>query len=349
MKILLTFDTGYAPHAATVMESIIQNCPEKLKFAVIYYDLSDEVRRALTDHFAEKVESLEFHKVEKSILTDALGHIKSAEHLAGFNTYLRLFAPMVLTDDTHVIYLDCDTIVQNNILNILNAADLSKPICAVVEYDSSYKYRNLMDLQPIEQSPKDPFIYEAYWSRTYRDLDMRFDAKYFNAGVLVINLNYWREHTITEKTLKFLFENPKKNFSADQDALNHVLNGDFHPLHPKWNNLAVWSAVFSNYSAHELQEANSFPSIIHVAGPVKPWHYMGVRRYQKIYRKYRKLTPWPNIEYKNKTIKQILRKTIFLPIAAFINKPLTKFAYKFGIPLYWLRRKTNMYWAKARL
>ena len=32
MNILLTFDSGYAPHASVVMESIIRHCPEKLDF-----------------------------------------------------------------------------------------------------------------------------------------------------------------------------------------------------------------------------------------------------------------------------------------------------------------------------
>jgi len=351
MKILLTFDTGYAPHAATVMESVIQNCPEKLDFAVIYYDLEDNIRDILTNHFAEKVKSLEFHQVDESVLSNIIKDIKSAEHLAGFNAYLRLFSPTILTNDSHVIYLDCDVIVQGNILNILTDADLSKPICAVTEYDPAYKYRDLSDLKLVERPFLNPLIYEAYWFRTYRDLKMHINAKYFNTGVMIINLKYWREHNIMKDALVFLLENPDKAFSADQDALNHVVNGSFYSLLPKWN---YGNAIFSNYSAQELTIASLSPSIIHFAGGVKPWHYIGESKDQKLYRKYRKQTPWQKIEYKNISLILILKKRVFRPTMRFMKNILQCFIGKQNmrflmLSLLKLNAPANLYWSKKRI
>jgi len=101
-------------------------------------------------------------------------------------------------------------------------------------------------------------------------------------------------------------------------VLNHIINGDFHPLHPKWNNIVVYDAVFSNYSTEELDTAYSKPSIIHAAGSEKPWHYMGYTKHQKIYRKYREMTPWPKVEYKDNSMKNIIIKNIMNHI--FINE-----------------------------
>lgn len=350
MKILLTFDTGYAPHAATVMESIIRHCPEKLDFVVIYCDLNDDTQRILTNHFIGRVNSFEFYRVDESMFEDAVKNVNSAEHLAGLNTYLRLFAPTIFPNDSHIIYLDCDIIVQDNILNILNDADLSKPVCAAVEYNPAYKYRNLADLKPIEISFNDPFIFEAYWFRAYKDLKMNVDAKYFNSGVMILNLNYWREHHVAEKTIKFLMENPDKVPLADQDALNHAIDGFLYPLHPKWN---CAGTIFSNYSVQELTVASSHPSIIHVCGPVKPWHYMGNVKYQKLYRKYRKFTPWPKVAYKDVNTRKILKKHVYIPIFRLMENLLIGLVGKrnkyFWISLLKINASGNSHLAKARL
>ncbi|MDR1581885.1 MAG: hypothetical protein LBS55_01270, partial [Prevotellaceae bacterium] len=138
MRILLTFDTGYAPHAATVMESIIQNCPEKLDFVVIYCDLTKEIQNILSKHFEGKVNSLEFVQLEKTLIIDVVKNIKVIAHNWNYNVYLRLYA-QILLQDGYVIYMDCDTIVQDNILKILENADLTKPVCAVTEYNPCYK------------------------------------------------------------------------------------------------------------------------------------------------------------------------------------------------------------------
>lgn len=353
MRILFTFDTGYAPHAATVMESIIQNCPEKLDFAVIYYDLNNNIQRILTNHFAEKIKSIEFYQIDESVFAK----VKNAKMLPwiSLSTYLRLFTPMILTNDNHVIYLDCDILVQDNILNILNNADLSKPVCAVAEYDSAYKYRNVSDFELTKKAFVSPFIEEAYWYRTLMNLKMRPDAKYFNAGIMVINLSYWREHNIAEKALAFLLENPDKVFAVDQDALNHAINGDFHALHPKWNTAGTGGYELSGYSTQEIKESLSHPSIIHSVGPIKPWHYNYYTvspKHQKKYKKYRNMTPWPKIEYKNVSTRQVLGKYLFCPMKRIVKKLLTFLTGKklhSVVSFLGLNTSVNTHRAKMRL
>ncbi len=314
MKVLLTFDTGYAPHAATVMESIIQNCPEMLEFVVIYYDLNEEARAVLSNHFQGKILSLAFYEVDEQVLRDTIKDVKVASHLTGFNTYLRLFAPALLKEDSHIIYLDCDTIVQGNILDIVKDADLTKPLCAVREYDPKYKLRRLTNLNFYERPLVNPWIYEAYWHRVYRSLELSENSSYFNAGIQVINLKYWRVNAVGEKALLFIAEHPDKVFSADQDALNHVINGNFHALSPWWNTAVAYDAVFSNYPAKQLRQAVEHPCVIHIAGSCKPWHYMCDKKMQRLYWKYRVQTPWGKKEYKDRTMKNVLRKNIVLPL-----------------------------------
>jgi lipopolysaccharide biosynthesis glycosyltransferase len=304
MRILLTFDTGYAPHAATVMESIIRNCPEKLDFVIIYYDLNQETQNILSQHFKPKTRKIEFVSLDKEILQNSINDVKTTEHLKGFNTYLRLFAPMLLPDD-EVIYLDCDIIVQGNILEITAGMDLSKPICAMTEYNPAYKWQYLSRAVSMGKVAH-PWVQEAYWYRTYQNLEMDATASYFNAGVMVINLEYWREHKVAEKAIAFLLNHPEKCYAADQDALNHAINGNYSTLAPHWNTVA--SPVFSGYTEKQIQKASKNPCIIHTVGGVKHWHYMCFNRNaKKLYRQYRKLTPYPEFGYSDKNLANILK------------------------------------------
>ena len=318
MRILLTFDTNYAPHAATVMESIIRNCPEKLDFVIIYYDLNQATQNILALHFAEKVKSLEFVQMDEEKLKNIVENIKAIEHLS-LNTYLRLFATILFPDDDYVIYLDSDIIVCDNILKILDKVDLSKPICAVTEYDPDYKLHDLSNIS-IGKPTQDPWIIEALWYRTYHDLEMAQDARYFNAGVMIINLDYWRKNKITEKAIDFMTENPEKIIYADQDALNAVINGNYFSLDLRWNFIPLSLSIFSNYAVNILKEAIKNPAIVHVAGPNKPWKYLCDTQYQNMYRIYRKYTPWFKIEYKDKTVKNILKKYLVRNIEKLIGE-----------------------------
>jgi lipopolysaccharide biosynthesis glycosyltransferase len=311
MRILLTFDTGYAPHAAAVMESIIQNCPEKLDFVVIYYDLKQETQDILLKHFEEKVKSFEFVKLDETVLESTVKGVKTAEHLKGFNTYLRLFSPTLLPNDEYIIYLDCDIIVLDNILKITDGVDLSKPVCAVTEYDPAYKYKDIKNLRAVGAITRNTWIIEAYNYRAYNDLGMDQNAKYFNAGVLIINLEEWRENNIAEKAISFLLEHPEKAYAADQDALNHAINGDYFTLDLRWNFIGD-ATLYSNYKLDAIKNALKNPAIIHVIGPNKPWKYMCDFKFQKKYRHYRKCTPWPEIKYQDKTLRKIIKKYILL-------------------------------------
>jgi lipopolysaccharide biosynthesis glycosyltransferase len=335
MRILLTFDTGYAPHAATVMESIIQNCPKKLDFVVIYCDLTKEVKNMLSKHFEGKVNSLEFVQLEKTLVTDTVKNVKATVvHHWNYNAYLRLYAQMLLQDE-YVIYMDCDTVVQDNILKILENADLTKPVCAVTEYNPCYKLRDLSNLKKIEKPLSDPLVIEAYWYRAYINLQMDPSDKYFCSGIMVLNLEYWRNNKIMEQTLDFLARYPERIFAVDQDALNHIIKGDYSELHMRWN--LMNQHVFSNYDAAILEEAYTNPAIIHQKG----WNYMSRIAVRKLYRKYRTCTPFPKIIYKDKTVKNIIKKIIGWTIEFLIGK---YYAHKLKV----LIQKEHFY-SKARL
>jgi lipopolysaccharide biosynthesis glycosyltransferase len=220
-------------------------------------------------------------------------------------------------------------------LKILENADLTKPVCAVTEYNPCYKLRNLSNLKKIERPLFDPLIMEAYWYRAYIDLQMNPSDKYFCSGIMIINLEYWRKNKIMEQALDFLARYPERIFAPDQDALNHIIKGNYSELHPRWN--LMGQRVFSNYDATILQEAHSNPAIIHQKG----WNYMHNDEVRKLYRKYRICTPFPKIIYKDKTVKDFIKKQSRRLIEFLLGK---ENAQKLRVSI----QKENLY-AKTRL
>ena len=49
---------------------------------------------------------------------------------------------------------------------------------------------------------------------------MKSSAKYFNSGVMLINLDYWRANNVKEKVIDFISRKPEVIRFADQDGLN---------------------------------------------------------------------------------------------------------------------------------
>lgn len=61
-------------------------------------------------------------------------------------------------------------------------------------------------------------------------------AKYFNSGIMIIDVEEWRRNSISEKVISFINNNSKDMFVFhDQDALNAILYDKWYGLHPRWN------------------------------------------------------------------------------------------------------------------
>jgi len=91
------------------------------------------------------------------------------------------------------------------------------------------------------------------------------DAKYFNAGVMLIDLERWRAMGIAEQTLAYLRAHWKSVAFWDQEGLNVALAGKWKELSPRWNrNVSV---------PGDRAVGNLDGCILHFAGRLKPWLY----------------------------------------------------------------------------
>jgi lipopolysaccharide biosynthesis glycosyltransferase len=84
-------------------------------------------------------------------------------------------------------------------------------------------------------------------------------ARYFNTGVLSIDVEVWREYDVAGKTLVLARSAGDHLKMHDQDALNVVLAGQWKPLPQYWN--FWWPGGFDGDE----------PVVIHMAMSPKPW------------------------------------------------------------------------------
>ncbi len=102
------------------------------------------------------------------------------------------------------------------------------------------------------------------------------NEKYFNSGMMLIDLVRWRAKSITQKVLDYINQNPEKLRFHDQDALNAILYNDWLHLHPQWN--AQSNHCNGNHFSTRTEllepyaETREDPKLIHFCGHVKPWH-----------------------------------------------------------------------------
>ena len=87
---------------------------------------------------------------------------------------------------------------------------------------------------------------------------------YFNAGVMLVNLDYWRKNNVKDKLFDYAKNNPKNILWQDQDIINIVLSNEIKPINLKWN---------YQYFLYDKINEKDFTdcSILHLAGRFKPW------------------------------------------------------------------------------
>lgn len=179
---------------------------------------------------------INFFQVNSSDFDDLpeRGHLK-------VEAYYRMAIPSLIKADK-VLYLDCDIMVMSD-LESLHALDLTNlPLAAV----------------------QDPVF------QPIKDLDMDINSTYFNTGIMLINLDYWRKNNIAERALLYLRTNPQKITYADQCALNAVVNGNYFSLSKEFN---FQSGHIKNSEDLSLLLKNHL-KIVHFTGSLKPTHYL---------------------------------------------------------------------------
>lgn len=218
------------------------------------------------------------------------------------SVYYRLFFPDLLPDVDKLIFLDGDIIVRHS-LRPLYELDISDLAIAAV-----------------------PDMNESKMS-FYNRLQYPSSKGYFNAGVELLNLSFWRRNKIKEKCVDYLFRFPERIWLNDQDVMNIILKDCKKVLDLKFNlqDGMLWKEPdffeFAKYGK-ELEDAVSDPVVLHFTNS-KPWFKGCLHPYVDEFVKYQDMTEWKGVLLKRRmSLKDYLKRQLFIFLKIIPRNPV---------------------------
>lgn len=256
IPIFFACDNNYVKYMMVAMKSIIENASKDYSYHmhVLHTDISA--------HMQEQAKQLEQEhvKIYFEDVTEDLETLKEELPLRDYyslTTYYRLFIPKRFPEYSKAIYIDSDTVTLG---------DISK----LYEKDISDYYVAAVRDQVVIQN-------DVFGEYAEKVLGLDRNA-YFNAGMLLMNCDAFRNEDILEQFNKLL-QSYLFVVAQDQDYLNIICQNKVLWIGAEWN-----TEVFG-----ELVCKEEDIQIIHYNLADKPWHYKNSRMSEYFWH-YAKLT-----------------------------------------------------------
>ena len=286
MHLVFCLDNNYIMPYGVTMTSI---CENNLNYDIMFHVITDNDFTIKNEKSLFKIANKYHHslKIYKVDITSMLNYPPFCNSIATY--YRLLLADILPVGIDKVLYLDGDLIVRTD-LQELWVTDISEySVGAIIEN---------------------------------RETNNNQSNKYFSAGVMLINLQYWRSNNVGACTQNFINKFPEKCIIVDQDALNAVLNGTIKWLPIKYNIMcyAYHREPFIRINRMqwiEIQRDRLNPAILHYNAPRKPWNYGSTMMYQEEFFKYLALTEWR--EFKVEFELSIFFRNILRSLAQSLN------------------------------
>lgn len=279
ISIICICDDHYAILLAVLIKSIEANhsSAEKLSFFIVEDNISRKNKNRINNFVDKSKTEITWLKMSNCIPKGfKLPIDKSSLPL---NIYVRLFIPQFITDKVieKILFLDVDMVMLEDVSKLWNT-DMGENIVAAVQ---------------------DQFIQiVSKWGgiANFEQLKIHPDTKYFNAGLMLIDLIKWRNEDITNKVINAITTHKEHALFQDQYGLNVSLSNKWHELDPLWNRFA--------YSEDKK------PNLIHFTGR-KPIYksYEFSEHYKSIFFEYLGQTAWKNFKQISETTRYLKKIT----------------------------------------
>lgn len=288
INVVYSSDDNYAQPLGVSMMSLLDNFKsDKYKIIINILDggICYENKNKLLNISNEYSSSINFIKIDNYIFEKfpRILHLSLA-------AYYRLLIPILMPDVRKCLYLDCDTLIIGNIEGLYEI-NIDNYFLAAVE-DNVANYVLQMDCS-----------------------FFKYIKRYFNSGVLLLNLEKMRQDNFSSKSIEFTERHSSELLYADQDTLNFLCIDKWLPIDKKYN-----------FQVDRSQEkVNEEIIILHYTTGYKPWHFLYHNYYQKFYRRY--LKKWPNYKILKTdniiVLKQVIKFLPFsVPIFRFLKRKI---------------------------
>lgn len=314
MTIVLATDNCFAQHCAVVICSVLDHNKD-----VEFYILTEGLTEDNENRLRSVAGSCPFNIciVDSEALKGfPMPNVKTEK--ISIATYYRLFITQLLPASvSKVLYLDCDLVVRGSLGELWETDMAGKALAAVHYPDCPTMIKNCMrlGLNPSLNGGGQEGI-----------------SCYFNAGVLLMNLDYWRLHNLPQRYFDFIAEGKYPLRQRDQDVLNAVTGAETASLPWKYNVMGnELETIKEIVEGEQLEYVKSMekvePVIVHFSFRLKPWEFGCRNPYRKDYRRTLKRTPWhgSSLQFSLKDFYEFwMKPAIIAPVLKKINDKTVK-------------------------
>ncbi len=214
VNLFFSCDDTYLPFLAVTLTSIRENRDKSRRYVVriLNTGLTPETRQRLQT-LAE--ENFLLEPVDISLTVERFARQLHTRDYYSKSTYYRLFIPELFPELDKALYLDCDIVVTGDISRLFDR-ELGSDLVGAVP-DSM-----VIAIKPLSQYAR-------------KRLQVR-PENYFNAGVLLMNLEQMRKIRFTDTFLRLL-QTVTFRVAQDQDYLNVLCKGRVTYLGFEWNTM----------------------------------------------------------------------------------------------------------------
>lgn len=280
LHVVYASDDNFAEILGVSLISLLDNNKEMDEINIYILD------SGVSDDNREKIESIceQYSRtlptwIQATNISEAL-NMDVVTDRGSLSQYARLFISSVMPQDlSRVLYLDCDIIINRSIHELWNLDLQGNTIGALMDAFSK-QYRSNIDLEPMDVM--------------------------FNSGVMLVDLDKWKEKDIEGQLKDFIIKKKGKVQQGDQGALNAVLSKDTYCFEPRFNSVTIYydftyqeMMVYRKpsefYSEDMIKEAVEKPVLIHFTTSFlsrRPWVEGCKHQYVDVWLKYKNMTPW---------------------------------------------------------
>ncbi len=275
MNVVFCTDNNYIMPCGIAMISLLENNSHNdVIIHIVGKELTSKNKSILEGIVSKYNTAIQFYTINDDQLSKY--KLPPTANYINISTYIRLFLFDILpTPIEKIIYLDCDLVVVDDLIDLWNTNIENYSIAGVIDSTDQ--------------------IEKAY-------LDSQFNPQksytYINAGVLLMNLNYWREKNILEELLLYAEEKPDKILYADQDMLNGALTESITKIPVRYNvHMALCSKKYKVLSIFqkEIDEGLKDRAITHYTTSMKPWLKGCTHPFKKDFLLYKAISPWKDL------------------------------------------------------
>lgn len=230
-------DERYLPLLGVTLASISQhrNPTRTYRAVVLHTDISEKAQSALRHSFSKRGFTVTFRNVKREL--DSFADRLHTRDYYSNATYYRLLIPTLYPNCKKALYLDSDIILRHDVAELFDTRLDGALVGAV----------------------PDGFVNHMPILRRYVEnrVGLPADLPYFNAGVLLMNLELMRRIGFEELFVRLL-ESVTFRVAQDQDYLNVICRGRVRFLSERWNHMP-------------FRKAEEEPYLVHFNLDSKPW------------------------------------------------------------------------------